>query len=155
MYEAFGKKSLVNLSQYKRRSIILFCSISIDGDWRSESIYMKATINIRIFRFFLSENFSGRSALVCIPLKIFATFDKGTVFPFSFSSICRKAMSDESFHGMETYSALTTDKQIIFPYDPEGRLIPIDTMKSSAYLCHHTRTSVLCSIPGRSVSACW
>jgi hypothetical protein len=25
--------------------------------------------------------------------------------------------------GMETYSALTTDKQIIFPYDPEGRLI--------------------------------
>lgn len=32
--------------------------------------------------------------------------------------------------GVETYSALTTDKQIIFPYDPEGRLIPIDTMKS-------------------------
>ncbi|MCI8902379.1 MAG: hypothetical protein HFH76_17535 [Lachnospiraceae bacterium] len=25
--------------------------------------------------------------------------------------------------GMETYSALTTDKQIIFPYDSEGRLI--------------------------------
>ena len=49
---------------------------------------------------FLSENFSGRSALACIPLKIFATIDKGTVFPFSRSSICRKAMSDESFHGL-------------------------------------------------------
>lgn len=32
--------------------------------------------------------------------------------------------------GMETYTALTTDKQIIFPYDSEGKLIPIDTMKS-------------------------
>lgn len=32
--------------------------------------------------------------------------------------------------GMETYSALTTDKQIIFPYDSEGKLISIDQMKS-------------------------
>lgn len=32
--------------------------------------------------------------------------------------------------GMKTYSALTTDKQIIFPYDAEGKLIPIDRMKS-------------------------
>lgn len=32
--------------------------------------------------------------------------------------------------GMETYSVLTTDKQIIFPYDSEGKLISIDKMKS-------------------------
>lgn len=32
--------------------------------------------------------------------------------------------------GMETYSLLTTDKQIIFPYDSEGKLISIDKMKS-------------------------
>ncbi len=33
--------------------------------------------------------------------------------------------------GLNSYSLLTTDKQIIFPYDPKGRLIPIETMKSS------------------------
>ncbi|MDE6621407.1 MAG: Eco57I restriction-modification methylase domain-containing protein [Lachnospiraceae bacterium] len=32
--------------------------------------------------------------------------------------------------GMETYSLLTTDKQIIFPYDSEGKLISIGKMKS-------------------------
>lgn len=32
--------------------------------------------------------------------------------------------------GMGTYSVLTTDKQIIFPYDSKGKLISIDRMKS-------------------------
>ncbi|MCI9080430.1 MAG: N-6 DNA methylase [Lachnospiraceae bacterium] len=32
--------------------------------------------------------------------------------------------------GMGTYSVLATNKQIIFPYDSEGKLIPIDKMKS-------------------------
>lgn len=32
--------------------------------------------------------------------------------------------------GMNSYSILSTDKWIIFPYDREGRLIPIDQMKS-------------------------
>lgn len=44
--------------------------------------------------------------------------------------------------GLNSYSILSTDKQIIFPYDSEGRLIPIDTMRSSypgtyAYLEAH------------------
>lgn len=32
--------------------------------------------------------------------------------------------------GLMTYSSLSTDKKIIFPYDSEGHLIPIETMKS-------------------------
>lgn len=32
--------------------------------------------------------------------------------------------------GLTTYTKLTTDKRIIFPYDQNGRLIPIDTMQS-------------------------
>lgn len=32
--------------------------------------------------------------------------------------------------GLTTYNILSTDKKIIFPYDGEGHLIPIDTMKS-------------------------
>ena len=32
--------------------------------------------------------------------------------------------------GMSTYSILTTDKKIIFPYDTSGKLIDIDTMKN-------------------------
>lgn len=32
--------------------------------------------------------------------------------------------------GLTTYSSLSTDKKIIFPYDEEGHLIPIETMKS-------------------------
>lgn len=32
--------------------------------------------------------------------------------------------------GMDTYSLLTTDKQIIFPYDSEGKLISINDMKA-------------------------
>lgn len=33
--------------------------------------------------------------------------------------------------GLNSYSILSTDKQIIFPYNSEGHLIPIETMKSS------------------------
>lgn len=33
--------------------------------------------------------------------------------------------------GLNSYSSLTTDKQIIFPYDLEGHLIPIQKMKKS------------------------
>ena len=32
--------------------------------------------------------------------------------------------------GLTTYNSLTTDKKIIFPYDSEGHLIPIETMKA-------------------------
>lgn len=32
--------------------------------------------------------------------------------------------------GLTTYNSLSTDKKIIFPYDGEGHLIPIDTMKA-------------------------
>ena len=36
----------------------------------------------------------------------------------------------KSEKGLTTYNILSTDKKIIFPYDGEGHLIPIDTMKS-------------------------
>jgi hypothetical protein len=36
----------------------------------------------------------------------------------------------KSEKGLNTYSIVTTDKQIIFPYDDNGRLIPIDVMKN-------------------------
>lgn len=38
--------------------------------------------------------------------------------------------SKKAEKGLNSYSILQTDKQIIFPYDAEGHLIPIDTMKS-------------------------
>lgn len=44
--------------------------------------------------------------------------------------------------GLTSYSILRTDKRIIFPYDSNGRLIPLDTMRSNypgtlAYLEHY------------------
>lgn len=33
--------------------------------------------------------------------------------------------------GLTTYSSLSTDKKIIFPYDSEGHLIPLETMQSN------------------------
>lgn len=44
--------------------------------------------------------------------------------------------------GLNSYSVLTTDKQIIFPYDTNGHLIPVDDMKTNypgtyAYLLAH------------------
>lgn len=33
--------------------------------------------------------------------------------------------------GLNSYSVLKTDKQIIFPYDPNGKLIPLDVMKTN------------------------
>lgn len=48
--------------------------------------------------------------------------------------------SKKAEKGQNSYSFLQTDKQIIFPYDAEGHLIPIDEMKSDypgvySYLC--------------------